>query len=81
MHTMHLNEIQDLITKIQTSKSYSEKCFCAVYENNSNGISQREWVEILKTRLGVQIGCNSYKLTRPRRRAIDRIWSIDITSI
>lgn len=72
-----LNEIQDLITEILTSKSYSEKSFCAVYENNSNGIPQREWVEILKTRLGVQIGCISYKLTRPRKRAIDRIWSID----
>lgn len=72
-----LDEIQDLITGIQTAISFSEKSFYAVYAKKNDGIPESEWIKMLRTRLGVQIGYSSYNLSRQRRRAINRKWSVE----
>jgi len=72
-----LDEMKDMIDSIKTATSFSEKIFFAVYEEKNDGISESDWIEMLRTILGVKIGRSSYKLSRQRKRAINRKWSVD----
>lgn len=72
-----LVELKDLMEDIQSATTFSMKSFETVYNMNKESYNQEEWIQLLELKCGIQIGKNSYKLTRQRKRHINRKWSVE----
>lgn len=72
-----LAELEDMIEKIQLTKIFSEEVFEeTVALGNFSIWGKDRWIKELENQMGIVIGGDTINLSRQRRRAIDRKWSI-----
>lgn len=72
-----LIELEDMLASIRTSNVFSEEIFEKTAILDEFSIWDKcKWRDELQNQMGITIGSNNIVLSRPRRRAIDRKWSI-----
>ncbi|EOC99366.1 FRG domain-containing protein [Caldisalinibacter kiritimatiensis] len=73
-----LAELKDMLDSIQSTKFFSEEVFEETVALEEFSVWDKDrLIKELNNQMGISIGGNSIKLSRQRRRAIDRKWSIE----
>jgi len=73
-----LAELEDMLERIRSAKVFSEEIFEETVALNEFSIWDKDtWKNELSNQMGVSLSKNNITLSRQRRRAINRKWSLE----